>query len=122
MRVRHLLVGFALASALGRAALGIGAGVAHADPAAPPPLPGEPGLSAPPWEAGSLLPALLGPGSPLPELLAPGSPAHEMLGPGSPLPELLGPGSPLPELLGPSPQPQPWGPSLESPLPSSPVG
>jgi hypothetical protein len=61
MRIRHLLAGSGLAGALGMAALGIGAGVAHADPPAPPPLPGEPGPSAAP----------LGPGSPVPELLGP---------------------------------------------------
>lgn len=123
MRVRQLLAGFALAAALIRVALGSGDGVAQADPPAPPPLPGQPVLSAPPSEADSLLPALLGPGSPLPELLSPDSPAHDMFGPGSPLPEMFGPGSPLPQMFGLSAQPQPWwGPALESPPSSYPVG
>ena len=74
------------------AALGIGAGMANADPPGPPPLPAEPGPSTPPWGPGSLLPQLLGPGSPLPELLGPGSPLPELVGPGSPVPEPLGPG------------------------------
>src|SRR5262249_50873756 len=113
MRIRHLSAGSVLAGALGMAALGICAGMAHADPPAPPPLPEEPGPSAPPWRTGSLLPQLLGPGSPLPEPWGPGSPVPELLpellGPGSPVPELLGPGSPVPQPLGPgSPPPQPW--------------
>jgi len=117
-----------LAGALGAAAVGLGAGIAQADPLfpVPPPVPGDPGISVEGPDVSAPGLDLQGPDASVdipnvdvdaPEFQGPGA---NIGGPGSPVPPGLGdippghggpmPNADVPEWAPPQPPPPPWAP------------